>query len=163
MKRLQPYWPELLLIGGGLLLRLVFALLPFDLLLRLLEDDAWMVTAIARNFAIGNGITADSVNPTNGFHPLYPLTLGALPYLALPAHSIEQLQAGFRLNLLICALLNTLALLPLYGLLRHVARRPIALAGLALLALNPFLVRVSVNAMEPRWRCYCCCCCGGPL
>jgi hypothetical protein len=110
----------------------------------LLEDDAWMVTAIARNWASGLGITADGVNPTNGFHPLYPLTLGALPYL-LP---LEGLHTGFRANLLICAVLGTLALLPFYGLARAVSTRPVAQAGLALLALNPFLVRVSVNAME---------------
>lgn len=75
--------PELLILLGAAGLRLGFALLPLDLLGMLLEDDAWMVAAIARHWAIGNGITADGVNPTNGFHPLYPLTLGALPYLAV--------------------------------------------------------------------------------
>jgi hypothetical protein len=140
----QQYTPELLLIGAGLALRLAFALLPIEWLFMLLEDDAWMVTAIARNWAHGLGITADGLHPTNGFHPLYPLTLGALPYL----FDLEGLHTGFRINLLICALLNTLALLPFYGLARAVASRPVALAGLAIVALNPFLVRVSVNAME---------------
>jgi hypothetical protein len=140
----QQYTPELLLIGAGLALRLAFALLPIEWLFMLLADDAWMVTAIARNWAHGLGITADGLHPTNGFHPLYPLTLGALPYL----FDLEGLHTGFRINLLICALLNTLALLPFYGLARAVASRPVALAGLAIVALNPFLVRVSVNAME---------------
>jgi hypothetical protein len=138
------YLPEILLILLGLGLRIGFALLPIEWLFVLLEDDAWMVTAIARNWAHGLGITADGVNPTNGFHPLYPLTLGALPYL----FELEGLHTGFRANLLICAVLNTLALLPFYGLARAVTVRPLALAGLALLALNPFLIRVSVNAME---------------
>lgn len=140
----RPYRPELLLLLTGLLARLAFALLPFTSLLALLEDDAWMVTAIARNWALGLGITADGINPTNGFHPLYPLTLGALPYLVAPAN----LDGGFRANLVICAVLATLALLPLYGLLRHLAPRPIALAGLAVSALNPLAIRVTVNAME---------------
>lgn len=141
MKR---YLPEILLLGAALALRLVFAGLPLNLLFRLLEDDAWMVAAIARNWAWGRGITADGLNPTNGFHPLYPLTLGALPYL-LP---VDTMQLGFRVNLLICAVLNTLALMPFYSLARALSSRYAALTGLAILALNPFLIRVSVNAME---------------
>lgn len=134
----------LLLVAGGLALRLAWALLPLGAHLLLLEDDAWMVAAIARNFAVGNGISADGVHPTTGFHPLYPLTLGALPYLLRP----NDLDFGFRANLLICALLNAAALLPLYALLRRAASRPIALLCLSLAALNPLLVRFSVNAME---------------
>jgi hypothetical protein len=110
----------------------------------LLEDDAWMVAAIARHWAMGLGITADGSNPTNGFHPLYPLTLGALPYVLNP----NDLDGGFRANLWICALLSGLALLPFYWLARLLAARPVALAALAVLALNPLFVRVSVNAME---------------
>jgi hypothetical protein len=144
MSRYHAYLPEIFLIAAGLAVRLAFASLPLQSLLVLLEDDAWMVAAIARHWALGHGITADGSNPTNGFHPLYPLTLGALPYLARP----NDLDFGFRANLWICALLSGLALLPLYGLARLLAARPIALAALALLALNPLFVRVSVNAME---------------
>jgi hypothetical protein len=140
----KAYLPEIILIGAGLAVRLAFAALPLQSLLVLLEDDAWMVAAIARHWALGHGITADGSNPTNGFHPLYPLTLGALPYLIRP----NDLDFGFRANLWICALLSGLALLPFYGLARRLAARPIALAALALLALNPLLIRVSVNAME---------------
>ncbi len=132
------------LIGAGLALRLLWACLPLHTLLLTLEDDAWMVTAIARHFALGHGITADGLTPTNGFHPLYPLSLGAIPFIFVP----DNLALGFRANLLICAVLNTLLLLPLYGLLRHVARRSIALWGVAIIALNPFFIRTSVNAME---------------
>jgi hypothetical protein len=144
MSRYRAYLPEIFLIAAGLAVRLAFAALPLQSLLVLLEDDAWMVAAIARHWALGHGITADGSNPTNGFHPLYPLTLGALPYLAKP----NDLDFGFRANLWICALLSGLALLPFYGLARLVAARPIALAALAVLALNPLFVRVSVNAME---------------
>jgi hypothetical protein len=133
-----------MLIGAGLALRLTFAMLPFATLLTLLEDDAWMVTAIARHWALGHGITADGLNPTNGFHPLYPLTLGALPYLLNP----NDLHFGFRASLIICSLLNALALIPFYAIARLVADRYVALAGLAVVALNPPLISVSVNAME---------------
>src|SRR5262249_34942662 len=109
-----------------------------------LEDDAWMVTAIARNFALGHGITADGVNPTTGFQPLYPLTLGALPYLIAPGN----LDAGFTANLVICALLNTLAIWPLWWLARRFGGQVAGLLAVALFALNPYLVHFSVNAME---------------
>ena len=132
------------LAAVGLALRLAFALLPLSIHLVVLEDDAWMVTAIARNFALGRGITADGVNPTNGFQPLYPLTLGALPYLIAP----NQLDAGFTANLALCALLNVLALWPLWWLARRFGGDTAGLIAAALFALNPFLVRVSVNAME---------------
>ena len=142
-ERRWPVW-ALLLGGAGLLLRLVFALLPLQAHLTLLEDDAWMVAAIARNFARGGGITADGLTPTNGFHPLYPLTLGALPYLARP----DDLAFGFSANLVICALLATAALALFYDLARRLMRPPAALAALAALSLNPLLIRVTVNAME---------------
>lgn len=143
MRRSRPDWVLLTILLAGLALRLAFALLPLQTLLALLEDDAWMVAAIARHWALGHGVTADGLTPTNGFHPLYPLTLGAIPYLVTP-----DLDFGFRANLLICALLSALALVPAYGLLRIVARRPMALAGLAVLSINPLLTRVTVNSME---------------
>jgi hypothetical protein len=128
----------------GLALRLAFALLPLQTHLIVLEDDAWMVTAIARNFALGNGITADGVNPTNGFQPLYPLTLGALPYLVAP----NALDAGFTANLIICALLNALAAWPLWSLAKRFGGEIAGVIAVALFALNPLLIRSSVNAME---------------
>jgi hypothetical protein len=132
------------LLALGLLIRLAFALQPLEQLLIWLEDDAWMVQAIARNFARGLGVSADGISPTNGFHPLYPLALGSLPYLVDGRpHGI-----GLPANMLLCALLNTLALLPLYGIARRFVRAPFALLALALVALNLSLVRLSVNGME---------------
>jgi hypothetical protein len=128
----------------GLALRLAWALLPLSTHLVVLEDDAWMVTAIARNFALGHGITADGANPTTGFQPLYPLTLGALPYVLAPG----ALDAGFTANLVICALLNILALWPLWWLARRFGGEVAGLLAAALFALDPYLIRVSVNAME---------------
>jgi len=128
----------------GLLLRLAFALLPLSVHLVVLEDDAWMVTAIARNLATGHGISADGMHATNGFQPLYPLTLGMLPYLIAP----DALDAGFRVNLLICAILNSLAVWPLWSIARRLGGEVAGLLAVALFALNPLLIANSVNAME---------------
>jgi len=139
----KQYLPEIIIIGLGFSLRIAFASMPLSLLLTLLPDDAWMVTSIARHWALGHGITADGLSPTNGFHPLYPLSFGALPYLFN-----TDLDFGFRANLVLCALFSGLALLPFYSLARKFAQRPLALAGLALLSLNPLLISQTVNAME---------------
>lgn len=136
-------WLVMLLVVG-FAFRLVFALMPLRVHLTLLEDDAWMVTAIARNVALGNGISADGVHSTNGFHPLYPLTLSLLPYLVAP----NNLVFGFTANLVICAVLNTMIIIPLTLLLRQFVPLWAVRIGVALFSLNTYLVRLSVNAME---------------
>lgn len=103
-----------------------------------------MVAAISRNFVAGLGITADGLNPTNGFQPLYPLTIGALPWVVAP----HDLNLAFTLSLALTAVLNALVVLPLYGLARHFTDEKGALLSAMLFALNPFLIRISVNAME---------------
>ncbi|MBP8251152.1 MAG: glycosyltransferase family 39 protein, partial [Herpetosiphon sp.] len=138
------HWLIIGIVLAGVVLRVAFALLPLSQHLLLLEDDAWMVTAIARNWAMGKGITADGINPTNGFHPLYPLTLGAMPYVFAP----NNLAFGFNANLVICALLASLVMLPLWKLMHHLAGERAALIALALYALNPVLIRLTVNGME---------------
>jgi hypothetical protein len=128
----------------GLLARLAFAFLPLEAHLILLEDDAWMVTAIARNVAAGLGITADGVQPTTGFQPLHPLTLGVLPYLAWrndPA-------AGFTASLVLCALLASAVCWPLWHLARHLGGERAGTVAVVLYALNPTLIRLMVNGME---------------
>lgn len=128
----------------GLLARLAFALQPLDRLLIWLEDDAWMVQAIARNFALGHGVSADGITPTNGFHPLYPLLLGSMPYL----FDSRPLGWGMPLNLALCAFLGTLALFPLYWLAKRFVAPPLALCSAALAALSFPVIRLSTNGME---------------
>ncbi len=128
---------------GGLVLRLIFAFLPLSTHLLLLEDDAWMVTAIARNWAYGLGVTADGVYPTNGFHPLYTLTLGAIPYVLRMGDTW-----GFNASLVICALLATLVIWPAFLLTRRLAGSRAALIAVALYAFNPMMIRLTVNGME---------------
>lgn len=128
----------------GLGLRLAFALLPLRWHLLLLEDDAWMVTVIARNWALGRGITADGLTPTTGFQPLYPLTFGALPYLVAP----NALDFGFTANLVICALLNALAMWPLWSLARRFGGPAAGLIAVTIFSLNPLFIRTGVNGME---------------
>ena len=41
-------------------------------------DDAFYYFGIARNVAHGHGSTFDGINPTNGYHPLWMLIVGAV-------------------------------------------------------------------------------------
>ena len=56
----------------GLAMRFYYAWQP---LLTLIEqgmsDDAFYYLHIARNVAMGKGVSFDGLTPTNGFHPLY--------------------------------------------------------------------------------------------
>ena len=41
----------------------------------MMVDDGYYYLEIARNFAIGNGPSFDSINFTNGFHPLWQIII----------------------------------------------------------------------------------------
>lgn len=49
--------------------------LPYDRVVNLFEDDAFYYFGIARNIAHGHGSTFNSLDPTNGYHPLWLLLL----------------------------------------------------------------------------------------
>ena len=49
--------------------------LPFNFILNFAHDDSFFYIKTAENFSKGLGSTFDGVNPTNGYHPLYFLTL----------------------------------------------------------------------------------------
>ena len=67
--------------GAVILLYAVFSSLQFALqdevrhLLTRIVDDASYYMTIARNVAAGRGLTFDGIHPTNGFHPLWLVTL----------------------------------------------------------------------------------------
>ncbi|MFC1668264.1 hypothetical protein ACFL1T_02620 [Chlamydiota bacterium] len=67
-----------------LLFRLsLILLLPAEKLVTLTQDDAFYYMNVALNIAQGNGVTFDGINQTNGFHPLWQITLIPL-YLIIP-------------------------------------------------------------------------------
>jgi hypothetical protein len=50
-----------------------------------IPDDAFYYLKIAQNFARGAGSSFDGINPTNGYHPLWFLTLAGLYRLLGPS------------------------------------------------------------------------------
>ena len=60
------------LIFLGLAVRLYYAWQPLPILIEQgMSDDAFYYLHIARNVAMGKGVSFDGLTPTNGFHPLY--------------------------------------------------------------------------------------------
>src|SRR3989344_1195583 len=79
MHYLRENWPIVLVLAIGVLISFSFALAPFDFVLgNLLSDDSFYYFQIARNIAEGSGSTFDSVNLTNGYHPLWLIAI--LPF-----------------------------------------------------------------------------------
>ena len=58
---------------------------PVELTNGFISDDAFYYLKPARDFSAGLGSTFDTINPTNGYHPLWMLVLSVL---AMIPHSI---------------------------------------------------------------------------
>lgn len=126
-------------------------------------DDAYYYFAIARNIASGHGSTFDGINLTNGYHPLWmlvsviPFKLGLDDLVAARVLLAVQLVFGWGLSLLLIAKLldRDLAHWPRPSRRdaaadpgrRRAATRVLAVL-FALMAVNPFVVKVFVNGLE---------------
>lgn len=101
-------------------------------------DDAWYYQTIARHLAAGDGFTHDGLQPTNGFHPLWQLSL--VPVVALFGDLGPDGLMRLTLGLQIAMVLGALLLLD---------RR---FAGVALAAAvgltNPYAFKAVVGGME---------------
>lgn len=87
---------------------------------RLPTDDAYYYYTIARNAVAGGDVSFDGLTPTNGFHPLWMVTITPLFMLA------EAVKAGpwfaVRSALTVCALLDLATGLLLYTTLLRLGR-----------------------------------------
>jgi hypothetical protein len=129
-------------------------------------DDAYYYLGIARNLVDGHGSTFDQINLTNGYHPLW-LGISTLPFLvglddlaAARALLVLQLVLGWGLTLVLVTRIVT-DQVDGWSLGRKAAagdpdvarglRRGasvVVAAVVALVAVNPFLVKVVANGLE---------------
>ena len=125
-------------------------------------DDAFYYFGIARNVAAGHGSTFDGINLTNGYHPLWMLI--AVPVFAFGLDGTDAARALLALQ--VCCYGAALALVASVGARsigrwpRLVTARPgdaaraarlctaMVAAAFAVLAVNPFVVRIFVNGLE---------------
>jgi len=140
-----------LVLGGGLMLRLLMAWSASDTLIqKTLPDDAFYYFVIARNVWLGNGVSVDGVTLTNGFHPLWALAL-LLPFAAhqcgdLPLH----------LSLTLAALFDVGAAWLAYLTVRHVTGSILGgILATAFYAFNPMVAMESLNGLETALGVFC--------
>ena len=126
-------------------------------------DDAYYYFGIARNLAAGQGSTFDSINLTNGYHPLWlliaatPFKLGLDDLAAARFLLALQLIVGWGTSLVIIGKIVSRSIDGWSGISRREAHeqnrsRKAATATIAimftLVALNPALAKVFVNGLE---------------
>lgn len=70
-----------------------------QLLNKPLTEDGYLVLSVARNLAIGHGLSVDGVHGTNGFQPLFAV-MASLPYLVTGGNRIAGIRSVLALDLL---------------------------------------------------------------
>ena len=111
-----------------------------------LADDAFYYFTIARNVVTGLGSTFDGLAPTNGYHPLYLVTL-------LPVFLIgEKLRLGawipVHLALSLCAAFEALAATLIFSAVRRLFTTRAALTAAALWLLCPLPMFLGLRGLE---------------
>ncbi|MFC2173087.1 glycosyltransferase family 39 protein [Acidobacteriota bacterium] len=135
----------LILICAGFVIRILPFLSPGETLFERapLHDDSFYCYTIARNIALGHGVTHDGVHPTNGFQPLFVFI--SVPFFAM-GH--ESLTLPIRLIGFFQAFLAVLTGLLLFNMTRKLSSARGALVALGIWSLSDYFIAESVNGME---------------
>ena len=144
---LRNAWPGLLVIAIAAAAQLFLITRPLDFLLtHILPDDAFYYFEIARNIALGLGSTFDGFSMTNGYHPLWMLIL--VPIFSIfggDVGALEPIRAALALTVVLNVATAFLVWLILGRFTKSVFVRTL---GLAVWALNPFLLYQGINGLE---------------
>lgn len=139
-----PVW---LWVGVGLafVARLAIAWSPVETSFALsVPDDGYYYFTIARNLASGAGVSFDGLNPTNGFHPLWLISITPIWWVAGASQVVS---VHFALTL--GAMFDLVTMVGVWHLAKSLTQRP-SIAGLVVLvyAWNPYNLAASVNGLE---------------
>jgi hypothetical protein len=93
-----------------------FLIAPFNVILNFAHDDSFFYLKIAKNFSEGFFSTFDKVSSTNGYHPLYLMTLSVY-FSALRFLNISNPELLFRFT---CILHVTIITLSIYFFIKAV-------------------------------------------
>ena len=130
-----------LILGIGLVVRLIWAFMRWEWLQVAIYDDAFYYFAIAKTIATVGKISADGITATNGFHPLW-LAIVTPIWLSELFSQIGALRAV----MVIAGVLDTATAYFIFRLLLPDKR--VALWGCGLYFLNPVVVVQSMSGME---------------
>jgi len=107
-----------------------------------LPDDAYYYFGIARNIAHGRGVSFDGIEITNGFHPLWMLTL-------IPVFASFPGDLAIRVALMLCTVFNLVTALEIRGIVRFWCDSEwAATAAVGLYLLNPHAIAAASNGLE---------------
>src|SRR5262245_22320065 len=126
-------------VGTGVAWLAVILLWP-DAPFALTFDDAWYYGEIGRNLALGHGSTFDTVNVTNGYHPLWQVVCVLPRQVGLVGAAPLRAQLAIQLACWVGAVVL---------LVRRIERpSPTLVAAVVLLAGNPFVLRCVASGLE---------------
>jgi hypothetical protein len=124
------------------IIRLIIAWQPFQTLIpRIVMDDSFYGFSIARNIAMGNGITYNRVDSTNGFQPLWI-------FLITPIFMLSNINLAVNLVLTISTMLEVLTVFLIYKLASRYFNKKIGLLAAFLWAVNPLIMFHTLNGLE---------------
>jgi hypothetical protein len=119
----------------SLIIRLIISWVDVrDLTGKILLDDAFIYFSISRSIALGNGITYNGVDPTNGFQPLWAFTL-------VPVFLITK-YPNLAVNLVstIASIIDTLTIFLIYKIAQKKFNENIGLLSATFWGLNPLII-----------------------
>ncbi len=135
-----------LLLMIGLALRLPLAWQDHHILMSewLWSDDAFLSLSVARNLALGHGMTSDGTHVTNGFQPLY-VALMVPVYLLVPR---DNLVLPIHLAATMLAVAGTAAAGVFYLIALRLFSRTAALCVLFFFMVSHYFVATDINGLE---------------
>jgi len=126
-------------LGSGLAWLLVI-LFWSDAPFALTFDDAWYYAEIGKNLARGHGSTFDTINETNGYHPLWQAVCALIRVPGLDGTAAMRAQLSVQLGCWVAAVLLVV---------RTIKRpSPVLAVVVALVAANPFVLRTVGSGLE---------------
>jgi len=132
----------LLIIAISFLARLYVALSPIDALItKTMQDDAFIGISVARNIALGKGITYNGVDKTNGFQPLWVFTIAPI-YLFF--NGVDALHA----ILVFASFLEVLSIILIFKISQKFLSDNLSLIVTALYGLNPFVIFQTIGGID---------------
>jgi len=112
------------------------------LLKKILLDDAFYGISISKNIALGNGITYNGVDTTNGFQPLWIFAI--VPIFLI----IKDINLAVNAILIFASVLNVLTAFIIFKFSKHLFNEKIAIVSTALYALNPLIMFQMLSGID---------------
>jgi len=127
----------------AILIRVYFSWIEIEDLKKIISDDAFYYFTIARNIAVGNGVSFDGLSPTNGFHPLYMILL--IPFFQF---NFNNMNVPVHLSLTTLSIFNVMTAIFMYKTIIMFGRKKVALYSTLIWLFNPYVIFITLSGVE---------------